>query len=127
MHTALVRLLCDLLSDVITRVMTLGMGIRYDEQSIEPESHNKLLLQSQANFLMHCPHFLTDLVCEIPYRSLHTTSSSICAFGSNLQSESKTVMMGLTVCKYARQPADTLREKLRVGADCTASGNVGRA
>jgi hypothetical protein len=53
--------LCDLLSAVITRVVTLGMGIHYNEQSTEPESQNKLLRQSQANFLMHFSHLLTDL------------------------------------------------------------------
>ena len=80
--------LCDLLSAVITCFMTLGMGILYDEQSTEPESHDKLMRQSQANFLKHCPHFLTDLR-EIPYRSLHTTPSSIFASGANLKSEAK--------------------------------------
>jgi len=72
--------LCELLPAVITCVVTLGMGILYDE----PESHDKLLRESQANFLMHCQHFLTYL-CE----SLHTTSSSICAFGANLECEAK--------------------------------------
>ena len=70
--------LCDLLSVVITCVVTRGMGILYDEQSTEPESHDKLMRQSQPNFLKHCPHFLTDLR-EIPYRNLHTTPSSIYA------------------------------------------------
>lgn len=76
------------------------MGILYDEQSTKFESHDKLLRQSQANFLMHCPHFLTD-ICEIPYRNFHTTQSSICAFGANRQSECKIAMMGLTVCRCA--------------------------